>query len=140
MILVMAWWILSYDWSYELYDGYNFRPWRLLLLTYAAPGVLGGIGLYYLPESPKYLLTQNREQEALEIVQMIYRKNKNTNSNDGLRIGQLISESNEIAGKAYKGGKAIIMSLINQTIPLFKRPYLLYFFTCSFLHFGTFSV
>lgn len=136
----MAWWILSYDWSYELYDDYNFRPWRLLLLTYAAPGVIGGIGLYNFPESPKYLLTQNREQEALTIVQWIYRKNKNSNNNDGLRIGQLISETNEVAGKAYKGGKAIIMSLINQTIPLFKRPYLLYFFTCSFLHFGTFSV
>lgn len=32
------------------------------------------------------------------------------------------------------------MMLINQTFPLFKPPYALYFFACSFLHFGTFCV
>jgi hypothetical protein len=31
------------------------------------------------------------------------------------------------------------MSLVNQTFPLFRPPYLLYFFACSLLHFGTFA-
>ena len=33
-----------------------------------------------------------------------------------------------------------MMSLVNQTLPLIKPPYLLYFFACSLLHFGTFAV
>lgn len=33
-----------------------------------------------------------------------------------------------------------MMSLGEQTVPLFKPPYVLYFFACSLLHFGTFSV
>lgn len=33
-----------------------------------------------------------------------------------------------------------MMSLREQTVPLFKPPYVLYFFACSLLHFGTFSV
>jgi len=49
-----AMWILSYDWSFEVYDGYFFRPWRLLLLLYTLPGFLGGLWLLTLPESPKY--------------------------------------------------------------------------------------
>lgn len=36
--------------------------------------------------------------------------------------------------------KGIMMSLVNQTFPLFKPPYVLNFLTCAFLHFGTFSV
>lgn len=32
------------------------------------------------------------------------------------------------------------MSLVNQTLPLFKPPYVLYFMACSFLHFGTYSI
>lgn len=36
--------------------------------------------------------------------------------------------------------RAILSSLVSQTIPLFKPPYLVYFCVCSILHFGTFSV
>lgn len=32
------------------------------------------------------------------------------------------------------------MSLVDQTFPLFKPPFVLNFFACSFLHFGTFSI
>jgi hypothetical protein len=99
--LVSALWILEFDWRFELYEGYEFRPWRLLLLLYAAPGILGGLWLYTFPESPKYLLTQNRNDEALKIVQQMYRSNKGTK--DDLKIGKLKSESNDVAGKNYKG-------------------------------------
>lgn len=32
------------------------------------------------------------------------------------------------------------MSLVNQTFPLFKPPYVKFFFACSFLQLGTFAV
>lgn len=36
--------------------------------------------------------------------------------------------------------KAIMMSLVDQTLPLFRPPHALNFLTCSLLHFGTFSI
>lgn len=42
--------------------------------------------------------------------------------------------------KLFSHRKAIVMLLVNQTFPLFKPPYALYFFTCAFLHFGTFCL
>lgn len=55
------------------------------------------------PESPKFLLTQSRSKEALEIVQWMYRTNKGSKSHDELRIGKLKSEAGEALGKNYKG-------------------------------------
>lgn len=43
-----------------------------------------------------------------------------------------------VGKKKYR--KAIIMSLVDQTFPLFKPPFVLNFFACSFLHFGIFSI
>lgn len=57
--------------------------------------------MFTYPESPKYLLTQSRGDEALEIVQWMYRTNKGTQ--DELRIGKLKSEAGETDGKNYKG-------------------------------------
>lgn len=98
-----ALWILSYDWRYELYEGYEFRPWRLLLLIYAAPGVLGGLWLYKFPESPKFLLSQSRNDEALEVVRWMYRRNKGERCHDDLWIGKLKTEASGAEGKTYKG-------------------------------------
>lgn len=99
---MIALWILSYEWSFELYDGYAFRPWRLLMLIYALPGMVGGTWLYFMPESPKYLLTQNRNEEALEIVRWMYRTNKGQNP-DNMKAQKIQTEVSEKLGKNYKG-------------------------------------
>lgn len=98
-----ALWILSFEWRYELYEGFEFRPWRLLLLVYTLPGVIGGLCLYFMPESPKYLLTQGRDEEALEVVKWMYRTNNGTENQDNMRIRKLKSEVNVTNGKEYKG-------------------------------------
>lgn len=55
------------------------------------------------PESPKFLLTQNREEEALVIVRWIYRTNKGRDNHDEFGVGRLKSEAGEAHGKNYKG-------------------------------------
>lgn len=86
-------WILTYNWCFELFSGYFFKPWRLLLLIYALPGVIGGIWLYTMPESPKYLLSQGRDGDALNIVRWVYRVNKGKLSNEGFEIEKLLPEN-----------------------------------------------
>jgi len=101
---VIALWILSYEWSFEVYAGYLFRPWRLLLIIYALPGVIGGLWLCKMPESPKFLLSQGRNDEALKVVQWIYVRNRNKSSNiDGLSVGKLISESTHSTSETNSG-------------------------------------
>lgn len=99
----MAWWLLSYEWRYELYSGYEFRPWRLLLILFAIPGLVSAIWLFFLPESPKFLLTQDRNEEALEIVRWMYRKNKNKESHDDFPVVRLQSEQGELTDRSLKG-------------------------------------
>lgn len=89
---VTALWLLSYEWRFELYDGYEFRPWRLLLLIFTVPGMISGLWLYFMPESPKFLLTQDRNEEALEVVRWMYRTNKGKANHDDFPVVKLQSE------------------------------------------------
>lgn len=122
---MLAYSVLQYKWQFELYQGYLFRPWRLLMLIYTLPGIVAGLllrtqffffqvqliilfsfkGLWliYLPESPKFLLTVRKEDEALEVVKWIYRTNKGKSNDDDLKIAKLLSEASEIVGRNYKG-------------------------------------
>jgi MFS family permease len=90
---LLAWWILSYEWSFELYDGYSFRPWRLLMLVYVSPGVMSIFWLKFrLPESPKYFLAHNQKEEALEVMKWMYCVNKGKKSLHNFAVDELVNE------------------------------------------------
>lgn len=55
--------ILSLDFRVILWSGMIFRPWRLILIAYAMPGVIAMVILHFLPESPKYLLSRVRKEQ-----------------------------------------------------------------------------
>jgi MFS transporter, VNT family, synaptic vesicle glycoprotein 2 len=78
-------WIMSHNWSINLYIGYQFRAWRLLLLVFMIPGIISGLWLYKFPESPKYLLNKNKDKEVLEIFEWMYRMNKKGNDNFNIK-------------------------------------------------------
>lgn len=101
--LVLAYWIIAYDWRYELYEGYEFRPWRLLLLIYSLFGIFGGLLLLTVKESPRFLLSARRDDEALEVIKWMYRTNKNRNNDDDFNILKLESEASQIAVRDEKG-------------------------------------
>jgi MFS family permease len=101
---LLAWWILSYEWSFELYDGYSFRPWRLLMLAYVSPGVMSIFWLKFrLPESPKYLLAHNQKEKALEVMKWMYCVNKGTKSLENFTVDELVAERSETTVKNQKG-------------------------------------
>lgn len=91
---MLAFWILSYDWSFELYSGFSFKPWRLLLLTYTIPGIIGALILLSLRPSPKFLLSIKREKEALAVVKWMYQENKKCDAK--FNIGRIISEESDV--------------------------------------------
>ena len=55
---VITWFILSLDFNLSIWNGFDFRPWRLLFVAFNLPGFVALYLFYQLPESPKFLLSQ----------------------------------------------------------------------------------
>lgn len=58
-----------------MYEGTTFRPWRLLIILYTIPGIFSILILIFLKESPRFLLCQGREEEAMDVINWIYKTN-----------------------------------------------------------------
>lgn len=71
----MAWAVLPLDFRID-FGAYFFRSWRLLVILYASFFILAAILMSFGPESPKYLVSQGKPDEALKVLQTIYAKNK----------------------------------------------------------------
>ncbi|XP_055635000.1 synaptic vesicle glycoprotein 2A-like [Toxorhynchites rutilus septentrionalis] len=54
----------------------HFSAWHRYLLLSTLPTFASILGLFWLPESPRYLLENSREVEALTIYQKIYQNNR----------------------------------------------------------------
>lgn len=52
-----------------------FHSWNLYLLICAVPSITGTIIFIFLPESPKFLMTIGRNEEALEVFRRVYKIN-----------------------------------------------------------------
>uniref|UniRef100_A0A336LS67 CSON002523 protein n=1 Tax=Culicoides sonorensis TaxID=179676 RepID=A0A336LS67_CULSO len=67
--------VLPLDIEFSVFGLFNYRSWRLLIVFCALPEIIGTIGLFCLPESPKYLIGQGRDSEALKVISWVYAKN-----------------------------------------------------------------
>lgn len=54
----------------------EYRPWRLLMLVISLPGVIGVLSLLAFHESPKFLMSKGKDEEALKVLRVIYARNK----------------------------------------------------------------
>lgn len=132
----MAWLVLPENWSFEIpFIDIMFRPWRLLVIFYGLPSLVFGLLLYCLPESPKYLLTQHKYDEVLEILTMMYCSNTGKSRDEYLVSEILWDEYNDPDEKRQIG---IFALMWRQTVPLFKQSFLAKTLMASFLQFGIF--
>ncbi|CAG9135946.1 unnamed protein product [Plutella xylostella] len=76
IIAVMSWQLLIQDWTITLFDGYlEFNNWNIYL-SICSLWSLGATILYaLLPESPKYLLSQRKYDEARAVLVRMYVEN-----------------------------------------------------------------
>ncbi|XP_075154436.1 synaptic vesicle glycoprotein 2B-like isoform X1 [Haematobia irritans] len=119
--------VINREWRLDLsFIGLVYKPWRLFVIVCGIPGLVCGIAMYFLPESPKFLLSMNKEEETKEVLQQMYRMN---GGKDKLEIPHLLSEedNSEVVVTKDKGSYSIfsfLATMWNQTVPLFKRKYL----------------
>ncbi|KAM8705918.1 hypothetical protein ACLKA7_010247 [Drosophila subpalustris] len=75
LLPMLAWGIFSRPWDYVLFGGLDIHSWQIFLLVCAFPSLISGLVMYAMPESPKFLMSQGRNKEALEMLQRIYHIN-----------------------------------------------------------------
>lgn len=121
VVAMFAYPILPMEFSYWIdFLGINFRPWRLLALVMALPCAATACLLQFFHESPKFLASQGRYEEALNVLRTIYAWNSGDRA-DNFPVKKLI-EDEENQAQVSEG--SILKSLYQQTVPLFKAPLL----------------
>ncbi|XP_057337738.1 synaptic vesicle glycoprotein 2B-like isoform X1 [Microplitis mediator] len=93
----LAWFIIPLKFSFE-FAGFILNSWRLYLGLIGVPTFIMGFILTMYPESPKYLLSRGRKQEALEILGQIYAVNTGRDKSD-YPVRELKISSDEIDDK-----------------------------------------
>lgn len=65
---------------------YNFisviRSWNLFLMTTGVVPLLTGVAFAFMPESPKFLMSRGRNEEAMKIFRWIYYMNTGNSGDD----------------------------------------------------------
>lgn len=84
---LMAIAFLPMDWEFP-FIGLIYKPWRLYLLMSSIIIGIAFIAAWFLPESPKFMLAQKKETEALEIMRNGYAIN--TGHSKEVCFGQIV--------------------------------------------------
>ncbi|CAH2085866.1 unnamed protein product [Euphydryas editha] len=98
----------------------TYRPWRLLLQVISLPGIIGAIGMMFVLESPKFLLSKGREESSIEVLKVISKWNTGL-SKKSFPVESIFLEESEIQDSTKK---SFLVKIWNQTAPLFKPPLL----------------
>ncbi|CAG9793359.1 unnamed protein product [Diatraea saccharalis] len=82
LIALISWGLLPLNLKITLIEGYFvLHSWNIYLYVCSLCSLIAAISYYYLPESPKYLLSHGQENEALEVLKDIYSSNTRENRN-----------------------------------------------------------
>lgn len=68
--------IMTRTFEFNWFNGlFVYKPWRLYLFVTSLLPAISFVAMLFLPESPKFLLATGAKEEALQILQRIYRTN-----------------------------------------------------------------
>lgn len=115
--------------------GINYSIWRIFLLICGATSGMAMLLLCFLPESPKFLLAQDKHDEALKILQDIHRRNKK--SDRAYPVTHLVL--NEFLLKRETENLPFLHQVWQQTSPLFRQPLLVNTLRTCFIMFSLFA-
>ena len=91
-----------------------FRPWRVFVILNAVPSIAAALALFFLPETPKFLFNNAKEEEAVEVLRRIFTLNTGRNVEEyPVRLAQL---------RAGQGKYRIFSNLIRTRIFFFFPP------------------
>ncbi|XP_036319459.1 synaptic vesicle glycoprotein 2B-like [Rhagoletis pomonella] len=128
---IIAFIFINQDWEFCVpLINIAFKPWRSYFLACGLPGFLCGIAMFFLPESPKFLLASGKAEEAVEVLERMYRINwKNKQMEPAFQDIFLLPDADTPVAKKQgieKGNilVSIMKSMWKQTAPLFMREHI----------------
>ncbi|KAG8320364.1 hypothetical protein J6590_070650 [Homalodisca vitripennis] len=136
-LVVAGWMTLRGSWAVDLWF-VTFTPWRLFYLVCGLPSLLCGTLFYFTPESPKFLLTRGKKGDTMKILQRVHSVNSGKLPHT-FPVESVSMDTDEISPPAR--GKGIVGALKhigNQTLPVFKPPYLRNLSLCIVIAFISF--
>ncbi|XP_021713275.1 synaptic vesicle glycoprotein 2A [Aedes aegypti] len=72
----LAWVIIPQHWGFTLFGGkFEIHTWQIFLAVCCIPSLLSGTSVMFLPESPKFLMAQGRNGEAMAVFKRLYALN-----------------------------------------------------------------
>ncbi|XP_044019468.1 synaptic vesicle glycoprotein 2B isoform X1 [Aphidius gifuensis] len=124
----LAWLIIPHDFGIHT-SSFTYNSWRIFLLICAAPSFIVAGLLMLLPESPKYLLSRGRYDEALNIFRNIYAINtgkpRDTYMVTELILDDFIKPEPIKPGKVEKNKyKLMLIDIMDNSKQLFVSPIL----------------
>lgn len=135
---VLAWLVINQSWQISLpFIDVMFAPWRLYIIVCAIPSLICYICFFFLPESPKFILGQGKQQEAIHIVQQIHRWNCGEDA-ETLTIHEIFDET-ATKDQRQNGNQSLLGSVWTQTAPIFMKPYLKNTVLISVIQFSLFA-
>ncbi|KAJ8919148.1 hypothetical protein NQ315_012134 [Exocentrus adspersus] len=117
--------LLPMDFTVILFNGYiKFHSWNLLILVSSVLSFMTGIIYIFLPETPKYLMTEGNNEEALAVFRKVYTINSGK-PEDTYPIAKLINEQKETREEVDKENVFVsyMRNGLHQIAPLFNRNY-----------------
>lgn len=121
----LAWLIIPANIGYKT-PTFFYNSWQIFLLICSVPSFVVGCLLFFLPESPKFLLSRGRKEEALHIFRKIYHINTGQDV-DAYPVKELIIEDEKrvVEGDEKKGKYSTMMGdIIDNSKQLFVSPIL----------------
>lgn len=66
--------LIPMNWSFNLIF-VNFVPWRAFIIVVASVNAANTLIYSFMPETPKFLLAMNQQEEALAVLRKMYEMN-----------------------------------------------------------------
>ncbi|XP_066993974.1 synaptic vesicle glycoprotein 2C isoform X2 [Anabrus simplex] len=130
LLPVIAWMLLPQPWSWDLFGGYiKYSSWNMFVALCAIPSLASGLLLLLFDESPKFLMSRGRCDDAMKVFKRIYSMNTGKHP-DTFPVKILVNEltaNPELRSSARNTNKGICSGLIagwDQIKPLFLFPQL----------------
>ena len=128
LVASMAWLIIPRELGFESQE-FVYNSWRIFLVLCAVPSFIVAILLMYLPESPKFLLSCGRFEEALAIFRGIYVTNTGNDPStypvkELLIDDQLRAELEDVKKPIKNKYKRMFSDIADNSKQLFQSPIL----------------
>lgn len=118
---VIAYFIIPNNWEFILFDTFLINSWRIFLMLSTLPSLTGAFLVYFMPETPKFLMTHGRTEEAMRVFQTMYAWNTG-HARESYPVKRL--QSGMTLSGEKKGFVQSVAEGWEQVNPLFKKPYL----------------